>query len=418
MTGILEVIRAHASTLPPLAKFAGLMAMIVGIPPLARRARLPAVVGFLLSGVLIGPSVLDLAGEHRPIAEFAAELGKLLLMFFCGLEINLTLFRQSQSRCVGFGLLTTMIPLVLGTAVGFFFGYHALAAVVLGSLLASHTLLAAPIVTRLGLTRLEPITVTVGATVLSDTLSLIVFAICVSTYKHGFSPQGLAVQLIQMALFFPLVLFGLSRVGAYGLKKVEHDEDAYFVLMFAILAIAALLAQAIDLPDIVGAFLAGLAVNAAVHDKPAKEKMEFIGNSVFIPIFFIVTGFLINPRVFVQSIVDNVGLAAAVVLALIVGKWIAAQTAGRMFGYSAIARTTMWSLTLPQVAATLAATLAAFNTYDAAGQRLIDRELLNVVLVLMLTTSILGPVLTERYAPRLMETEAAAPPQAMRRKTA
>src|SRR5262245_17053693 len=214
MTGILEVIRAHASTLPPLAKFAGLMAMIVGIPPLSRRARIPAVVGFLLGGVVVGPSVLDLAGQHRPIVEFAAELGKLLLMFFCGLEINLRLFRQANKRCVTFGLLTMLIPLLLGTAVGFWFGYHAIAAVVLGSLLASHTLLAAPIVTRLGLTRLEPITVTMGATILSDTLSLIVFAICVSTYKQGFSAQGLAMQLIEIALFFPLILFGLSRVGA------------------------------------------------------------------------------------------------------------------------------------------------------------------------------------------------------------
>ena len=407
MTEALEFVRAHASALPPLAKFAVIMAIIIGIPPLSRRARLPAVVGFLLSGVVVGPYVLDVAGQHRPIVDFAAELGKLLLMFFCGLEINLALFRQAQRRSITFGLLTTLIPLMLGTAVGFSFGYGPIAAVVLGSLLASHTLLAAPIVRRLGLTRLEPITVTIGATVLSDTLSLIVFAICVSTYKSGFSAQGLAVQLIEIAIFFPLVLFGLSRLGAYALKKVEKDEEAYFVLMFAILAVAGLLARTIDLPDIVGAFLAGLAVNAAVQDKPAKEKLEFLGNSVFIPIFFIAIGFLIDPRVFVQSIVDNLALALAVILALIIGKWIAAQIAGRAFAYSPIARKTVWSLTLPQVAATLAATLAAFNTYNPTGQRLIDQELLNVVLVLMLTTSILGPVLTERFAPRMLEDEAA-----------
>src|SRR6185369_9437282 len=114
-----------------------------------------------------------------------------------------------------------------------------------------------------------------------------------------------AIQLVEIAVFFPVILFGLSRLGAYALKKVENDEDAYFVLMFAILAVAGLLARIINLPDIVGAFLAGLAVNAAVQDKPAKEKLEFIGNSIFIPIFFIATGFLINPRVFFQSLVDN-----------------------------------------------------------------------------------------------------------------
>ena len=202
----------------------------------------------------------------------------------------------------------------------------------------------------------------------------------------------------------------VARMGKLsGLDLFCHDEDAYFVLMFAILAVAGLLARVINLPGIVGAFLAGLAVNAAVQDKPAKDKMEFIGNSVFIPIFFIATGFLIDPIVFFHSITDNLALTLAIIVALLTGKWIAAQIAGRQFAYSASARRTMWSLTLPQVAATLAATLAAFDTFSPAGQRLIDRELLNVVLVLMLTTSILGPILTERFAPRMLEDEAEAP---------
>ena len=153
MSELIELIRVHASALPPLAKFAVIMAIIVGISLLSRRVRFPDVVGLLLSGVLMGPHVFDLAGEHRPIVEFAAELGKLLLMFFCGLEINLTLFRQVQRRAITFGLITTLTPLLLGTAVGFWFGYEPIGAIVLGSLLASHTLLAAPIVSRLGVTR-------------------------------------------------------------------------------------------------------------------------------------------------------------------------------------------------------------------------------------------------------------------------
>ena len=172
--------------------------------------------------------------------------------------------------------------------------------------------------------------------------------------------------------------------------------------MLLVMTVAAVLAAVINLPGIVGAFLAGLAVNAAVHDQPAKEKLKFFGDSLFIPIFFVVTGFLIDPREFYQSITDNFALAAAVILALLAGKWIAAQIAGRAFGYSPIARMTIWSLTLPQVAATLAATLVAFDTFDPAGQRLVDGRLLNVVLVIMLATSILGPVLTEHFAPRML----------------
>jgi len=401
-----EFLRSAAAALSVLAKFALGMVMIFGIPRLSRHVRLPAVVGLLLSGVVIGPHVLGIFGEQRPIAEFLAELGKLLLMFVAGLEIDLALFRQVQGRAILFGLITTGIPLLLGTAVGLVFGYGLLAAIVVGSLLASHTLLGSSIVAQLGANRLEPIIVTVGATVLSDTLSLVVFAICVSTYESGFSLAVLGGQLLEIAIFVPLILFGLSRVGAYVLRLVEAEEGAYFVLMFGIMAVAGVLAQTINLPDIVGAFLAGLAVNAAVHDKPAKDKLEFFGNAFFIPIFFVVTGFLIAPLVFAHSIIDNFSLVAAIIVALLAGKGIAAELAGRAFKYTPAARLTMWSLTLPQVAATLAATLVAFNTFDPAGQRLIDRRMLDVVLVLMLSTATLGPVLTQQFAPRMLEDSA------------
>lgn len=232
-------------------------------------------------------------------------------------------------------------------------------------------------------------------------LSLVIFAVCVTLWHSGFSPAGLALQLGEIALVIPLILFGLGRAGALLLHQVKDDENACFILMLAIMAVAGLLAELIELPGIVGAFLAGLAVNAAVRDQPAKEKLEFIGNSFFIPIFFMVTGFLIQPIVFYHSVVDNFALVAAIIGALLIGKWLAAEGAGRAFGYSRDARLTMWSLTLPQVAATLAAALVAFDTFNAAGQRLLGQEMLNAVLVLMLTTAILGPVLTQRYARRL-----------------
>ena len=361
----------------------------------------PIVVGLLLTGVVIGPHGLDVAGQNRPVGEFLAQLGALLLMFFAGLEIDLTRFRQAQRKTIIFGLWTTGLPLLLGTAVGFLFGYKLIAAIVLGSLLASHTLLGLSIVTGLDIARLEPVTVTVGATVISDTLSLIVFAICVPTWENGFSFIGLAVQLIEIAIFVPLILFGLSRLGAYLLSKVEDDEDAYFILMLAILAVAGTLATSISLPGIVGAFLAGLAINAAAQHRPAKEKLEFFGNSFFIPIFFLVTGFLIDPLAFYDSITTNFPLVAGVIGALLLGKWSAAQIVGRAFAYTPAARNTMGSLTLPQVAATLAAALVGFTTFDPAGERLIDTALLNVVLVLVLTTAILGPVLTAYFAPRM-----------------
>jgi Kef-type K+ transport system membrane component KefB len=143
---------------------------------------------------------------------------------------------------------------------------------VIGSLIASHTLLAAPIIARSGANRLEPVAVTIGATVMSDTLSLVVFAICVSTYVSGFSAFRLVRQIVEIAILVPVILFGLGRLGAYLLKRAEDQEEAYFVLLFGMMAVAGLLAQFVNLPGIVGAFLAGLAVNAAVRSKPGKDK--------------------------------------------------------------------------------------------------------------------------------------------------
>jgi Kef-type K+ transport system membrane component KefB len=162
MSHLVEFLRAHALALPPLVKFAAVMALIVCVPRLSRRVGLPGVIGLLLSGIVIGPYGLDLGGTNRPIFDFFGELGKLLLMYCAGLEIDLTPFRRAKNRVIAFGLLTTAIPQLLGTGVGFLFGYPPVAAVVLGSLLASHTLLAGPIVAKLGAIRLEPVAVTYG----------------------------------------------------------------------------------------------------------------------------------------------------------------------------------------------------------------------------------------------------------------
>jgi len=397
-----DYIRAHLLGLPVLAKLAVTLAIIVGVPPLSRRLRLPAAVVFLVAGFVIGPHVLQFTGEKRPIFDFFAELGQLLLMFIAGLEVDLALFQKVRSRAITFGALTTIVPQLLGTGVALLFGYQAIPAVVIGSLLASHTLLGLPAVIKLGATRLEPVTITVGATVISDTLSLVVFAICVSTFHAGFSALALSSQIVEIAIFVPLILFGVSRLGAYVLKKVEDREEAYFVVMLATVGVAGYLAEIINLPPIVGAFLAGLAANAATQHKPAKEKLEFIGDSLFIPCFFMSTGFLISPMEFFNSITHNSTLVIAIIGALLVGKGVASEISGLAFGYTPAARKTAWSLTLPQVAATLAATLVGYNTFNPAGQRLVDAKMLNVVFVLMLTTSILGPILTERFAPEMV----------------
>jgi Kef-type K+ transport system membrane component KefB len=131
--------------------------------------------------------------------------------------------------------------------------------------------------------------------------------------------------------------------------------------------------------------------------------LDFFGKALFIPSFFVVTGLVIDPVVFAADVVGHFPLALGIVVALLAGKWIAAVVGARVFGYAPAARSTMWALTLPQVAATLAAAVVAFDTRNGAGQRMLDDTMLNAVLVLMLATSVLGPVLTERFAPAMLE---------------
>ena len=399
---LLEYFHKALEFLPTLARFAFCMMLIVVIPRASRRIHLPEAVGLLLAGVLFGPHVLDIFPTQHPVLQFFSEVGMLLLMFFAGLEIDLTLFRQKIFRSLGFGVVTTTLPLLLGTLATLWLGYDLLPAIVVGSLLASHTMLGSTIVARLGARSLEPMVVTTGATLVSDTLALLVFAVCVPMYASGFSASGITIQVVEIVVFVPLVLFGLGRAGEHLLRRVENEEETYFILMFGILAVTALLAERINLPGIVGTFLAGLAVNATVKGKPAKGKLEFMGNTLFIPIFFVVTGFMIDPFVLIRTISQDFLLAVGIIGALIAGKWIASEACGRAFRYGTAARRTMWSLTIPQVAATLAATLVAYKTFNAAGQPLLDARMLNAVLIMVLVTAILGPVLTQLYAPRMV----------------
>jgi Kef-type K+ transport system membrane component KefB len=401
----LDALRSHAVALPNLAKFAIVMAIIACAPALARRIRIPELVGLLAFGVLIGPYVLDIAPVNHPIVQFFGDLGRLLLMFTAGLEIEIDLFRKAQTRSIIFGVITTIVPQLLGTAYGLVFGYGIVPAIVIGSLLASHTLLALPIVARLGILGLEPIVVAIGATLVSDTLSLVIFGICVSTYTTGFSTSGLALQIVEVAIFVPLILVGVSRAGAWILGKLSDHPEGYFVTMLGIMGLSGMLSDMINLPDIVGAFLAGLAVNAAVGEHPAKEKLDFFGRAFFIPIFFIVVGFLIVPAAVGQTIFNNFWLVAGMVISLVVGKAIAAWTAGHAFGYTRPAWLTMWALTLPQVAATLAATLVGYNTRNGAGERLLTGDIFNAVLVLLVVTSVLSTILTQRFAPGMIKDE-------------
>jgi Kef-type K+ transport system membrane component KefB len=392
--------------LPTMARFATALAVILVAPLLCKRISMPAVVGLLLGGVLLGPSGMHIAPKHAEVAQFFADVGKLLLMFFAGLEIDLNQFNRTRNRSLGFGSATFGIPLATGFAVAVGFGYGWIAALLIGSLLASHTLLGFPIVQRLGIVRNEAVTVTIGATVFTDIASLLILAICIPIHQAGFSPSAFTLQVVQLAVYIPVALLGLSAAARFLIGRFHGSKDAQLLVMLLIVVVAAVGAEAIHLEGIVGAFLSGVALNRAVQQTSAKEELEFLGNTLFIPAFFLAVGFLIDVRVFVEIIVSNVGLVGGIVGGLIISKLLAAQLARRAYGYSRDQSFVMWSLSLPQVAATLAAAFVAYSSKDTAGRRLIDEPVLNTIIVLMVVTSVLGPVLTERFGRRLATTDA------------
>ncbi len=386
--------------LPPMARFAILLLGVLAVRWAGPRLRLPDCVGYILLGVLVGPHLLGIVPKHADVANFFAELGKLLLMFFVGLDIDLEQFARARGRAALFGLTTFALPLVCGITVAHIFGYSPVSALLVGSLIASHTLIAFPIIKAAGLSARPAVVVTVGATMLTDMLSLLVLAACLTTHRTGFAPAAIMLQIAELIVFAAILLGVVGPLARRVAAALGDSETASFTLLLIVVCAAAVAAEAINLEGIIGAFLAGMAVNQAVKTSNAKEKLEFIGNSVFIPAFFIVTGFLIDLRLLAVSLTSDLPLVLAIIIALIAAKWLAAELSGRVFGFDATDRLLTTSLTLPQVAATLAAALVAYDAVNAAGERLIDGRMLNAMLVLVVVTAIIGPVLTERAVAR------------------
>lgn len=379
----------------PIVAFTILLAVILTVPPIFERIRLPGLVGLLVAGVVLGPSGLNLLDSKDEMMKLFTDVGKIYLMFVAGLEIDLAEFRKKKERSLGFGIATFLLPLLGGTLVGQLFGFGLNSSILIGSLLASHTLLGFPIVSRLGIANNEAVTVTVGATIFTDIAALLVLAICVSIHQGDFSIASLAIQLGALALYSAAVLFGLDWAGKEYFRRTGDEESNQFLFILLAVFLASVGALLINVDKIVGAFLAGLAVNDVVGRGPVEEKVEFVGSTLFIPFFFVGMGLLIDLTAFVNSLTSELLLTLSILGVLIISKLLAALAAKLVYRYSWDEALTMWSLSMPQVAATLAAALAAYNI------ELISVEVFNAVIVLMLGTSVLGPVLTSKFGSKL-----------------
>jgi Kef-type K+ transport system membrane component KefB/nucleotide-binding universal stress UspA family protein len=387
----------------PIVSFTILLLVILTIPPLFEKINLPGLIGLLVAGVILGADGLGLLDNNSETMKLLSDIGKIYLMFVAGLEIDLSDFRKKKNKALTFGLTTFTIPLLMGTLVGISFGMGLTSSILLGSLLASHTLLGYPIVNRLGVVANEAVVVTIGATIFTDIAALLVLAICMSIHLGEFSLGNLIIQLSALGIYAALVLFGLDWGGKKYFKRTGDEESNQFLFVLLAVFLASVGAQIINVDKIVGAFLAGLAVNDAVGNSPVKEKIEFVGSTLFIPCFFVNMGLLLNVSGFALTLTQDFWLTLAVVAALITSKFLAVLVIKYFYKYHWNQALTMWSLSLPQVAATLAAALVGVN----AG--LLSNSVFNAIIVLMLLTSIIGPILTGKFARQLALRELTIP---------
>ena len=382
----------------PVFTFALLLGIILLVPPVFEKLRLPGLVGLLVAGVAFGSSGLGLLNSKSETMVLLADIGKIYLMFVAGLEIDMDQFRRTKNRSIVFGAATFAIPLMAGTLVGRVFDFEWNTSILIGSLLASHTLLAYPIVKRLGVVNDEAVTVTIGATIFTDIGALLVLAVCMGVNQGDFTTVDLAKLLGFLIVYTLVVLYGLDRLGRAFFHRSRNDEGNQFLFVLLAVFVASVSAQLVGVEKIVGAFLAGLAVNDVIGNGPVKEKVEFVGSVLFIPIFFVDMGLLLDLKAF-EDVFRAVGIPLSILAALIVSKFLAATVAKLIFRYSWQQTITMWSLSLPQVAATLAAALIAFQA------QIINERVFNSVILLMLVTAVAGPLITSRSAAQLTSTD-------------
>ena len=380
----------------PLGSFALLVALAMLVPPLFRRTGLPDLVGLLLAGVLMGPSVLNLLQPEGETLQLVSDIGAIYLLFIVGLEIDLEEFNRVRSRSLTIGVLHFVGGMATGGAIGALLGYPLVPCLLIGTLIATHTPLGYPIVRSYGAQRDEAVVVSVGSTILTDIASLVVLAIAIGLGRQSFSLANLAGLIASVAIFAFAVVTIIRMVGRRIFRGSINDESRIFLTILLILFLASLGAEVAGVEKIVGAFLAGLAVNSVLPEGKSKQQVILVGAALFIPIFFIHLGLLLDLSSLKNSI-TQFQLPVLMVIGVISCKGIVSLIAGRAFRYNGNQMVMMWSLAMPQVAATLA---SAFIGYEAG---LLDQTVLNAVLAMMVVTATLGPILTARSVRRLVE---------------
>ena len=382
-----------AITLPltdPVLKFLLILVIILAAPLLLNKLRIPHLLGLIIAGAIIGPNGFNLVLRDSSII-LSGTAGLLYIMFLAGLEIDLGDFKKNKWKSLTFGMYTFLVPMALGTLVGLYvLNFSMLTSILLASMFASHTLIAYPIISKLGITKDKAVGITVGGTMITDTLALLVLTVIVEMAVGDVDDWFWYRLGAAIILFFAFVMIVFPIVGRWFFKRCEDNVSQYiFVLVMVFLG--AYLAELAGLESIIGAFLAGMALNRLIPStSPLMNRVEFVGNAIFIPFFLIGVGMLIDYRAFFTNW-DTIKVGAVMIVVATVAKFVAAWLTQKTFRMSVDQRRVIFGLSNAQAAATLAAVMVGYNVIlgeTPAGEpiRLLNESVLNGTILMILVT--------------------------------
>ena len=389
----------HLPLTNPVLVFALILLIILLAPVLLQKLKIPGIIGLIISGVIIGPFGLNFLEKNSAVDLFST-IGLLYIMFIAGLELDMNEFKSNRYKSMLFGFFTFILPLAIGYPVcRYLLGYNFNASFLIASMFATHTLVAYPIVSRLGVSKNEAVAITVGGTILTDTAVLIILAIIMGNSQGNLDQQFWIRLGISITVFSAIMFFMIPRVAKWFFQKLEDEKHAHYIFVLFVVFFAAFLAEFSGLEPIIGAFVAGLALNQSIpHSSALMNRIEFIGNSLFIPFFLISVGMLVDISVIFSGPAAIV-IAVVLTVSAIIGKWFAAYFIQLVFKYSAAQRQLIFGLSSSHAAATLAVILVGYN----AG--ILDNNVLNGTIILILITCVVASFATEKAAKNIQISE-------------
>ena len=392
-------------TLPladPVLKFLLILLIILAAPLLLNKLRIPHLLGLIIAGAIIGPHGFNLVLRDSSII-LSGTAGLLYIMFLAGLEIDMADFKRNSTKSLAFGMYTFLIPMILGTAVGIWvLRFNVLTSVLLASMFASHTLIAYPIISKLGISKNKAVSITVGGTMITDTLALLVLTIIVGMATGQVNDMFWIRLGVSILIFALIVLFGFPFIGRWFFKHV-HDNISQYIFVLVMVFLGSFLAQVAGMEAIIGAFLSGLALNRLIpQSSPLMNRVEFVGNAIFIPFFLLGVGMLIDYRTFFTSF-ETIKVGLIMIIVATAAKYIAAWMTQKTFHLSTDQRSVIFGLSNAQAAATLAAVMVGYNVItgtDANGEpiRLLNESVLNGTILMILVTCTIASFAAQKGA--------------------